>query len=211
MSTVQARRFRVDGVSWRAYEGLLRAFDEERHFRITYDRGKLEIMTLSAGHERSKHLLGRLVEALTDELEINIAGYGSLTMKRRLKQRGLEPDECYWVRNEAKVRNLKKFTPRRDPPPDLALEIDVTHSSLDRLGIYAALRVREVWRWDGKKLQVYVLDENGEYQLREYSIAFPFLRPAELVRFLNMAAAHGETAMLRAFREWVRKQKAARW
>ena len=201
MSTVQARRFRLDGVSWRACQGLLRAFEGERRFRITYDRGKLEIMTLSAGHERPNHLLGRLVEALADELEIDIAGYGSLTIKRRREERGLESDECYWVQNESKVRNLKKLDLRRDPPPDLVLEIDVTHSSLDRLGIYAALRVREVWRWDGKKLEVRVLDENGEYQLREYSVAFPFLRPAELVRFLNMAATHGETAMLRAFRE----------
>src|SRR5438876_11042838 len=121
MSTVQAGRFRLDGVSWRAYEGLLRAFEGERRFRITYDRGKLDIMTLSAGHERPKHLLGRLVEALADELEIDIAGYGSLTIKRRREERGLESDECYWVQNESKVRNLKKLDLRRDPPPDLVL------------------------------------------------------------------------------------------
>src|SRR5262249_47617683 len=152
----------------------------ERRFRITYDRGKLEIMTLSAGHERPKHLLGRLVEALTDELEINIAGYGSLTIKRRREERGLESDECYWIQNESKVRNLKKLDLRRDPPPDLVLEIDVTRSSLDRLGIYQALRVPEVWRWAGKKIEVRVPDESGQYQLRDYSLAFPFLRPAEL-------------------------------
>ncbi len=213
MSMVQsgAWRWRLDGVSWRAYEGLLRAFDEERHLRITYDRGRLELMALSTLHERSKHLLGCLIGALAYERDIDIAGYGSLVLKRGEEQRGLEPDECYWIQNEAKVRNLKKLDLRRDPPPDLVLEIDVTHSSLDRLGIYQALRVPEVWRWAGKKIEVRVLDENGQYQLREYSVAFPFFRPAELVRFLKLAATDGETAMLRAFRQWVREQKAAGW
>src|SRR5262245_6150653 len=105
MSTLPAQQLRLDGVSWRAYEGLLRAFEDERRFRITYDRGKLEIMTLSAGHERPKHLLGLLVVMLAYELDINIAGYGSLTIKRRREERGLESDECYWIQNEAKVRN----------------------------------------------------------------------------------------------------------
>jgi Uma2 family endonuclease len=205
----KAQRFRLDGVSWRAYEGLLRAFEDERHLRITYDQGSLEIMTLSPRHERPKHLLGQLVVMLALELDMNIAGYGSMTMKRRLEKRGLESDECYWIQNEAKVRNLEKFDLRRDPPPDLVLEIDVTHSSLNRLAIYASLGVPEVWRWDEKTLEVHILSE-GEYETREESMAFPSFRPAELVRFLKMGASSGETQMLRAFREWIRERKKSR-
>jgi Uma2 family endonuclease len=214
MSIVQtpsrAQRFRLDGISWRAYEKLLRAFEDERHLRITYDRGCLEIMTLSPRHERPKHLLGQLVIMLALELDMNIAGYGSMTMKRRLEKRGLESDECYWIQNETKVRNLKKFDLNRDPPPDLVLEIDVTHSSLNRLAIYAALRVPEVWRWDEETLQVQVLSAEGQYEIREQSTAFPSFRPADLVRFLKMGATIGETAMLRAFREWIRERKKSR-
>jgi Uma2 family endonuclease len=214
MKTVQApsraQRFRLDGVSWRAYEKLLRAFEDERHLRITYDQGSLEIMTLSPRHERPKHLLGQLVVMLALELDLNIAGYGSMTMKRRLEKRGLESDECYWIQHEAKVRNLQKFDLRRDPPPDLVLEIDVTHSSLNRLGIYATLRVPEVWRWDEETLEVHVLDKTGRYKIREESLAFPSFRPAELIRFLKMGAISGETAMLRAFRDWIRERKKTR-
>src|SRR5262249_22952610 len=201
----------LDGISWRAYEKVLNAFEEERHLRITYDRGSLEIMTLSARPERSKHLLGQLVIMLALELEIDIAGYGSMTMKRRLKQRGLESDECYWIQNEAKVRNLEKFDLRRDSPPDLVLEIDVAHSSLDRLEIYATLRVAELWRWDGETLEVRVLQADGRSEVQEYSLAFPWLRPAQLVRFLKMGLTAGETSMLRSFQVWVRKQRASGW
>jgi Uma2 family endonuclease len=214
MKTVQvssrAQRFRLDGVSWRAYEKLLRAFEDERHLRITYDQGSLEIMTLSPCHERPKHLLGQLVVMLALELDLNIAGYGSMTMKRRLEKRGLESDECYWIQHEAKVRNLQKFDLRRDPAPDLVLEIDVTHSSLNRLSIYAVLGVPEVWRWDEETLEVQVLNKEGRYEIREESLAFPSFRPGELVRFLKMGATSGETQMLRAFRDWIRERKKAR-
>src|SRR5205823_4918905 len=125
-------------------------------------------------------------------------------------KRGLESDECYWIENEAKVRNLKKFDLRRDPPPDLVLEIDVTHSSLNRLAIYAALCVPEVWRWDEEKLEVHVLNTERQYEIRHQSLAFQSFRPAELLRFLKMGETIGETQMLRAFREWIRQRKRAR-
>jgi Uma2 family endonuclease len=144
------------------------------------------------------------------ELEMDIAGYGSMTMKRPVEKRGLESDEYYWIRNEAKVRNLKKFDLRRDPPPDLVLEIDVTHSSLNRLAIYAALRVPEVWRWTEERLEVHVLNQERRYEIREESEAFPSFRRVDLIRFLKMGAIAGETAMLRAFREWIRERKRGR-
>jgi Uma2 family endonuclease len=204
------QRLVLDGVSWRMYERLLRAFDE-RHVRMTYDRGALEIMTLSPEHERYKHLLRRLVEALIDELSWNIAGFGSMTFKRRKRRRGLESDECFWITNEPLIRGKVHIDLRHDPPPDLALEIDVTHSSLDRLGIYAALRVPEVWRYDGQDLHVHLLGTDGKYTESGQSRVFPFLPVAEVARFLGMLATLSETELLRQFRAWVRDRIAAGW
>src|SRR5436189_294631 len=93
----------LDGVAWRNYLRLLRALDD-RHLRITYDRGALEIMTLSPEHERFKHLLAYFILVLVEELGWYMASYGSMTFKRRRRKRGLEPDECYWIQSEPLVR-----------------------------------------------------------------------------------------------------------
>jgi Uma2 family endonuclease len=203
-------RLVLAGVSWRTYERLLRAFDD-RHLRITYDRGSLEIMTLSPEHERFKHLLGLLIAVLVEELGWNMAGFGSMTFKRSKRRRGLEPDECYWIQNESLVRGKDRIDLRRDPPPDLVMEIDVTHSSLDRLAIYAVLRVPEVWRFDGQVLLIYLLGPDCQHALSPQSRAFPFLPVAEVGRFLGMRSSLSETEVVRQFRAWVRDRIAAGW
>jgi Uma2 family endonuclease len=179
--------------------------------RITFDRGTLEIMTLSGPHEAYKHLIGVLIVLLAYELKIPIRGRGSLTFKRRRKQRGLESDECYWIQNEAQIRGKQSFEWRKDPPPDLAVEIEVSRSALNRLSIYAALGVPEVWRFDGVRILVCVLGPDGTYAVQERSNAFPFLRPADLLTFVAQADTLGETGMAEAFRAWVRQQAAAGW
>src|SRR5260221_3831993 len=160
MSTVEIsrpQRLVLYGEPWETYVRLLRIFDERRHLRITYDRGALEIMTLSPEHEQWKRLIGRLIETLTEELGLPLAEYGSMTIKRRKKLRGLEPDECFWIQNEALVRNLKKYDLRRDPPPDLIVEVDISRSAVNRMGIYAALNVPEVWRLRKEQLEFHIL------------------------------------------------------
>ena len=203
-------RLVLSGVTWRTYLRLLRALDD-RHLRITYDRGALEIMTLSPKHEHNKHLLSYLIGALVEELGWNMAGYGSMTFKRRKKQRGLEPDECYWIQNEPLVRHKEKFDWKIDPPPDLVLEIEVTRSALDRIGIYETLGVPEVWRQRGTSIQIMALGGNGKYVEAPASRAFPFLPLAELERFLGLHATLGETELVRQFRAWVRERIAAEW
>ncbi len=211
MSTASAasgQKLVLGGVSWLSYERLLRALDD-RHLRITYDRGALEIMTLSPQHEHFKHLLAYLVMISVEELGWNMAGFGSMTFKRR--RRGLEPDECFWIQSEPLVRGKDRIDLRCDPPPDLVLEIDVTHSSLDRLSIYAALGVPEVWRFDGTRLQVYLLGPDGRHAEADHSRAFPFLPLTELTRFLAARSNQGETDLARQFRAWVRERVAANW
>jgi Uma2 family endonuclease len=168
-------------------------------------------MTLSPEHERFRHLLGLFIVALIEELAWEWACFGSMTFKRRQRGRGLEPDDCYWIQSEPLVRGKDQIDLRSDPPPDLALEIDVTHSSLNRLSIYAALHVPEVWRFDGQDLHVHLLGPDGKYTESTSSQAFPFLPVAELMRFLNLRTTMGNAALVRAFRSWVREQIARNW
>jgi Uma2 family endonuclease len=192
-------------VSWRDYLRLGKLLSNRR-LRMTYDRGTLEIMTLSSEHERWKHILGRLVEALAEELDIRIAGFGSMTCKRQKKRRGFEPDECYWVANVATIRGRQRIDLRVDPPPDLALEIDVSSSSLNRMSIYSAMRVEEVWRFDTNSLVFSQLQANGKYAQIPTSVAFPGLTAADLMPFLILGAQQDELDMLKAFRAWVRQR-----
>jgi Uma2 family endonuclease len=187
----------------------LRALDD-RHLRVTYDRGILEIMTLSHEHEGASYLLGRFVDVLTEESDLPVKAGRSTTFRRRKRQRGLEPDNCYWIANEKKVRGKTKIDLRVDPPPDLALETDITHSSLDRLAIYAVLGVPELWRFDGESLSIFILNEKGRYEEIEHSPTFPFLKPQHILRFLHMRSTHDENAIVRAFRSWVRRQRKGR-
>src|SRR5947199_653123 len=146
------QRLRLYCIPWETYlvysDGL-----GPRHIRVTYDDGEMEIMTVSFKHEKEKRLLGRLVETLTEELEIDISSSGMMTCRREDLRKALEADESYYIANESKVRNREDIDLEVDPPPDLALEIDISHSSMDRMAIYAALRVPEVWTWDGESLR----------------------------------------------------------
>lgn len=193
-------------VSWEFYEACLKELGE-RNIRLTYDRGTLEFMSPSEKHDRPKRLLGRLIEALTEELGIEIRSEGSTTWRSEEKERGLEPDECYYVEHEPLVRGRETIDPAVDPPPDLAVEVEVTRRFVDRLGIYAALGVREIWRHWGDRFRVFVLGDDGEYREADRSPSFPFLPIDEVNRFLARRNEMGETAWVRSFREWLRQMK----
>jgi Uma2 family endonuclease len=200
-----SNRFLLKNISWQTYEALLKDVEEEPGIRLTYDRGILEIMTPLAPHEGFKKLIGRFVESLTEEQNIEIRSLGSLTCKREDLARGLEPDQCYYIQNERVVRELDQIDLNQDPPPDFVIEIDITSSSIDRLDLYANLGVPEVWRYDGRKLIIYRLEGN-EYTERDRSPTFPQVTPSEVIRFLDLSKTMGETSLIRLFREWVRSQ-----
>jgi Uma2 family endonuclease len=208
-ATAGEQRLRLSLVSWEKYEQMA-AWFEGRHVRLTYDRGELEIMTVSHLHELDKHLLGRLLAALTEELNIDIHGAGSMTFKREDLDRGLEPDECYWIEHEMQMRSVRDYDPEQHPPPDLVLEVEVSRSALDRMGIYAALKVPEVWRWDGECLTFWLL-KRGKHVESPISRSFPLLAAHELVRFVRMCGTMSQTRLVLSFREWVREQQALGW
>ncbi|MCI0639018.1 MAG: Uma2 family endonuclease [Gemmataceae bacterium] len=195
----------LDNISWETYERLLRECDLN-HVRMTYDDGFLEIMTLSFEHEGFGNIIGRMIETLTLELNIPIKGGGSTTLKKKLKKKGLESDECYWIANAAKMKGKKQFDVKRDPSPDLAVEVDISKSSLDRMGIYAALNVPEIWRYDGRKLRVYHLASDGKYKQKENSLAFPFLPIGKMQELLQDWDKEDDTSLLRSFLQWVRSE-----
>jgi len=208
MATVSVRarqRLVLYDIDWKTYLRLSRLFDERPAFRLTYDRGTLEIMTVTFGHESWGYVLGRMVDVLTEELGLPVAGGGSTTMRRKKKKRGLEPDQCYWITHEAQVRGKLRIDLRKDPPPDLAIEVEVSRSALKRLGIYAALGIPEVWRCDGKSLTIHVLNAQGKYDVRTHSAIFPHVASADLLSFLMQRGQMDVNALLRQFRAWVRQ------
>jgi Uma2 family endonuclease len=204
MTPAPNNRLLLYNVPWSNYVRLLRMLGESQ-VRLTYDRGTLEIMTLTFGHENKAYLLGRFVDTLTEELGLPIAGGGSTTLKRRRRKRGLEPDACYWIAGEPLVRGKARLSLRSDPPPDLAIEVDVTHSSVDRMGIYAALGIPEVWRDDGQVLAFHVLGADGTYAITADSRAFPRVTAANLSGFLSLRGQMDANAIIRQFRAWARQ------
>ena len=206
---VPEQRFLLRGVGWEGYETLL-ALLGDRPIRLTYDRGDVELMSPSHDHECFKTRLGRLVETLTMELDIPCEGAGSTTWRKQIEDRGLEPDECYYIANADRVAGRRNLDLTVDPPPDLAIEVEISRSALDRMGIYAALKVPEVWRFDGESLTVYLLQADGTYAPSPTSRSLPFLPLDELVDWLHRADEMGQTAWIRQFREWVREELAPR-
>jgi len=192
----------LQGVSWATYQALIHDLESEPGKRLTYDQGTLEIMVPRPPHEGYKSLMGRLVEITTEETNVEIRSLGSTTWSREDLQKGLEPDECFYIQNERAVRGKERIDLTIDPPPDLAIEIDNTHSSLNRLAIYAALGIPEVWRFDGETLTLYRLVD-GDYCAQTASIALPLLRQEDILRFLQMSQTMGETRWAKALRQWL--------
>jgi Uma2 family endonuclease len=204
------QRFVVRAVDWPTYRAVTDALGERR-LRLAYDGENLEIMTVSRLHDKLSRLLGRLLAALTEELDVPFDSAGSTTLEREDLARALEPDECYYLGNEAAVRNKEEIDLSVDPPPDLAVEIDISRSSLNRMGIYANLGVPEVWRYDGEVLRVYRLTPDRTYVTVERSQHFPFLPLPEVVGFLRRWGEMDETRLIKSFRAWVREQISRGW
>jgi len=195
------------GIHWDTYQNLVRDLESQPGMRLTYDDGILEILMPLPPHERYKRLLGRFVEVTTEELGIEICSLGSTTWTREDLRKGLEPDECYYIQNELAARGKDVIDLTIDPPPDLAIEVDSTSSSMNRMGIYAALGVPEVWSFDREILTILSL-VNNNYQPREVSLVLPMFDAAVLMKFLELSLTMGETSLIGHVRQWVREQLA---
>lgn len=198
-------RVMLKNVSWETYEMLLGDRGDEASPRFTYDRGRLEIMAPELEHERFKELIGTMVVLWTMEKRVPQVALGSMTIRKRHLLRGLEPDQCYYVRNEPAVRGKRKLDLSIDPPPDLAIEVDITRSSLEKLEIYGALGVPEVWLFNGDRLQINTLAADEVYIPADESLSlpgFPFLLVPE---WIDRAFETDNTTWALSFQAWVRR------
>jgi Uma2 family endonuclease len=202
----RADRVVLYNISWEQFERLLEDLGSHRAARIAYDDGTLEIMTPLPEHEYFKEVIGDAVKDIAEELELDYESYGSTTWRKRIRMAGLEPDNCFYFQREAAVRGrLDLNLTQGDPPPDLALEIDITNKSLDRFPIYARLDVPELWCYDAGELKIYHL-QDGKYTEAETSLALPMLPIRELPLLIETHRSAGRRAIRRAVREWARNR-----
>jgi Uma2 family endonuclease len=192
----------LSGISWETYQAMVRELESQPGKRLIYDNGSLEIAMPLPPHERYKRWIGRFIETVTEELEVEICSLGSSTWTRRDLAKGIEADECYYVQNESLIRGRVSIDLTTDPPPDLAIEIDITSLSIPRLPIYQALGVPEVWRFDGGTV-IFLALNNGVYEEIDQSIAIPIVTPTILQDWLTQATTMGESSWARAIRRWV--------
>ena len=190
-------------IGWEEYEQLLDRLGEGAHRRISYDNGRLEIVTPSDKHEKYKNLLHDLVLILSDELDQEVLSYGSTTLKLEPKRKGAEGDDCFYIQHAMQIGGKDRLDLSSDPPPDLVIEIDLTHDSSSKFAIYAALGVPEIWHYDGSRFSIWHL-ANQAYTPAPPSLAFPFLTAGHLAEFVANSEALGGKQARRVFRAWVR-------
>jgi Uma2 family endonuclease len=199
------------GVSWEEYSRTLQELEAAgSRAHVTFDNGEMEIVTNADLHERAKTALGRLLETYALEADIPITGLGQITCRREDLLKGLDPDECYYVMTPVPPRpqGSAPLDLHAYPPPDLAIEIEVSQSSVPKQPIYAGLGIAEVWRYDGQHLVPLHLTAEGKYAAADRSIPFPALPIDRLRQFLDLALSGTQHAAAKAIRDWVRSGKA---
>ncbi len=197
------QRILLRNVSWQTYERLLADQVDRSAPRFTFDRGELEIMSPSPEHERYNEAVRVIIDVLADELSLEIEGLGAATFKREDIERGFEPDSCFYVQNEARVRGKSRIDLSVDPPPDFIVEIEFFSPSHDKFPIYADLGVPEVWLCNGAKLAIFMLD-GGRYVESDRSAALPSVASADLTELLELRKTSRRTSWLRGVRMWAR-------
>ena len=192
-------------VAWEDYQQLTEECTEWPGKRLTYDRGRLEIISPLPKHERYKELLLRLVDRLSQVLGVEVESLGSTTFDEEWMRRGVEPDTCFYIANADAVIGKDRLDLNVDPPPDIAVEIDISNPSIRKLPIYEEMRVPEVWSYDEKRLCLYLLGNTG-YEESSHSRSFPVVTSAVLTEALEQSKTQGQSAVLRTFRVWLQTQ-----
>jgi Uma2 family endonuclease len=191
-------------ITWQMFETLLTELGESRASRLSYSKGSLEIMVPLPEHETGKVLIGDLVKIILEELEIEFCSLGSTTFKNENMAQAIEADDCFYIQNEAAVRGKNRIDLATDPPPDLAIEIDIT--SRTQFNNYEALGVPELWRYNGRSLQISVL-QDGKYVQSDRSFQFPSFPIAHLIpQYIEQSKTAGRNVAMKAFRALVRSQ-----
>jgi Uma2 family endonuclease len=198
----------LPNVSWETYERLLTDLSDCSVPHLTYDQGRLEIMSPTAKHEKVNRSIERLVSIAALELNIEVGSLGSTTFKREDIARGFEPDSCFYVQNEAAIRGKEELDLLVDPPPDIVFEVDITSSSIDKRSLFAQFAVPEVWCYDDESIEILNL-VNSAYVKSESSSVLPFLTAKVLTDFIAESLALSSLEWMKKVRDWAQQQKAA--
>ncbi|MFB2936007.1 Uma2 family endonuclease [Aerosakkonemataceae cyanobacterium BLCC-F154] len=194
----------LKNVSWQQFQEILANLGESRNSRIAYSQGVLEIMVPLPEHESDKVIIGDLVKAILEEIDIEFLSLGSTTFENEQMLAAVEPDDCFYIQNEAAVRGKKRLDLTVDPPPDLVIEIDIT--SKTKLTSYQNLRVSELWLYNGQKLEINLL-QSGKYVQSNQSLIFPNLPITEAIpEYLERSKVIGRNATMKLFRAWLKTQ-----
>ena len=189
-------------ISWQKLEKILEEMGERRAARISYSDGWLEIMVPLPEHEKDKEIFGELVRILLDKLEIDFEPFGSTTLKNERMRQAVEPDTSFYIQNQAAVIGKNRIDLNIDPPPDLAIEIDIT--SRTRFENYEILGVPELWRYKQQGLEIFLLQE-GKYVKSQSSPNFPDIPIIELVNeYVRQCLSIGRSQAMRNFKSWVK-------
>ncbi len=189
--------------SWDAYRTIALALGEGRSARLTYDRNVLEVVMPLEIHEFARAMFEVFVRALVMELGMGLKTMGSTTLDRQDLARGAEPDNAYYIQNQPVVTG-RDVDLQNDPPPDLVIEIDITHTDIDKLNLYACLGVPEFWRYNGQVWRIYSL-QDGVYVEVENSPTFSNVPKIWLYEFL-VTARQNEIAAEIVLRNRIRNQ-----
>jgi Uma2 family endonuclease len=196
-------RVTLRGLSWQGYQAILQALPQTRGARLTFDDGTLEIVVPLEIHEQGSELIGLFIRILVVEMGLKIKSMRSTTLDRADLNRGSEPDNAYYIQNQPKVAG-REVNLAQDPPPDLVVEVDITHTDIDKNRLYASMGVPEFWRFDGQVWQILQLTGSA-YQAVDHSPTFPWVEKTDLYRFLAAAQVDEVEAEVN-FRTWVRQQ-----
>ncbi|MFN6214588.1 MAG: Uma2 family endonuclease [Microcystis sp.] len=199
------KRVVFNHLSWLSYQQILQAVGENNRAHLFYDRGTLEITMTLEEHEFYRELIGLFIRILVVELGLKIKSMGSTTLAREDLERGAEPDNAYYIQNQAKVLG-KRINLTEDPPPDLVVEVDITHTDINKLALYARLGVPDLWRFNGQIWRIYRLKKEV-YQEEEFSPTFPLVPKTKLYEFLA-TAKEDEVRAEKNLRAWVVSQLA---
>ena len=195
-------------VSWETYERLL-ADDEERRIpRMTYDQGMLELVTPSMPHDEDARTVTRIVDIVAANQGIPIRSVGSTTFRRKDLERGFEPDASFYIQNEERLRGQREVDLTVDPPPDLILEMEMSRSARDKLPLFASMGIPEVWRCDGQRIFIFVLDQD-RYRESSGSQALPVLTSEVLTRFLAESRTMLSPDWFQAVSDWARERRGS--
>jgi Uma2 family endonuclease len=189
-------------IDWAQFEAILEDLGEKRITRIAYFKGVLEIEMPLPKHEKAKVLISYFIQLLLDEMEIDFEPFGSTTFKRIDKLAGLEPDDCFYIQHNVAMRGIRNLDMSIDPPPDLAIKVDVT--SKTKLDVYLAIAVPELWVYTENILKIYILS-NGDYIESQLSPTFGNIPIRDLIpQFIELSFKDGRSSAVREFRSWVK-------